>query len=116
MGGLRAHLNPGIPYFEIDSLMTSAKTLFPSQVSFPGSRAVYLLGGVGCHLGFPGRSAVKNLPAMPEMQETWIQSLGWEDPLEESIATHSSILARKIQRTEEPGGLQSIGSQRVRHN
>ena len=62
-------------------------------------------------LGFPGGSVVKNPPAMQEMQETWVQSLGWEDPLEEGIATLSSILARKIQRTEEPGGLQSIESQ-----
>ena len=50
------------------------------------------------------------------MQETWVQSLGWEDPLEKGKATHSSILAWKILRTEEPSGLQSIGSQRVRHN
>ena len=50
----------------------------------------------------------KNLPAM---QETWVQSVGWEDPLEKEIAIHSSILAWKIQRTEEPGGLQSMGSQ-----
>ena len=45
-----------------------------------------------------------------------VQSLGWEDPLEESMATHSSILAWRIPRTEEPGGLQSIGLQRVQHN
>ena len=51
---------------------------------------------------------VENLPAL---QETWVQSLGWEDPLEEGMATHSSILAWKIPWTEEPGGLQSIGSQ-----
>ena len=44
-----------------------------------------------------------------------VQSLGWEDPLEESMATHSSILAWRIPRTEEPGGLQSIGLQRVQH-
>ena len=50
------------------------------------------------------------------MQETWVQSLGWEDPLEEGTATHSSILAWRIPRTEEPGGLPSMGSQRVRHN
>ena len=43
------------------------------------------------------------------MQETWVQSLGWEDPLEKGKATHSSILAWKILRTEEPSGLQSIG-------
>ena len=57
--------------------------------------------------------AVKSLPAM---QETWIRSLGWEDPLEKEIATHSSTLAWKIPWIEEPGGLQSMGSQRVGHN
>ena len=51
---------------------------------------------------------IKNPPATGE---TWIRSLGWEDPLEDSIATHSSILAWRIQWTEEPGGLQSMGSQ-----
>ena len=50
---------------------------------------------------FPGGSAVKNSLAM---QETWVQSLGWEDPLEKEIATHSSILAWEIPWTEEPGG------------
>ena len=50
------------------------------------------------------------------MQDTWVRSLGWEDPLEKEMATHSSILALKIPWTEEPGGLQSMGSQRVRHN
>ena len=56
---------------------------------------------------------VKNLPAM---QETQVRSLGWEDPLEKEMATHSSILAWRIPWTEEPGGLQSIGSQRVGHD
>ena len=56
---------------------------------------------------------VKNLPAM---QETWVQSLGWEDPLEKGMATHSSILAWRIPWTEEPGGLQLMGLQRVGHN
>ena len=56
---------------------------------------------------------VKNLPAM---QETWVQSLGQEDALEKIRATHSNILACKIPRTEEPGWLQSMGSQRVRPN
>ena len=51
---------------------------------------------------------VKNPPAM---WETWVQSLGWEDPLEESMATHSSILAWRIPGTGEPGGLPSMGSQ-----
>jgi len=53
---------------------------------------------------------VKNLLVM---QETWVQSLGWEDPLEEDMATHSSILAWRIPWTEEPVGLQSMGLQRV---
>ena len=52
---------------------------------------------------------VKNLPAMQETQEMWVQYLGWENPLEEGVATHSSILAWRIPRTEEPGGLQSMG-------
>ena len=56
---------------------------------------------------------VKNLPAM---QETWVQSLSWEDPLEEGMATHSRILAWRIPWTEEPGGLQSIRLQTVGHN
>ena len=53
---------------------------------------------------------VKNLPAM---QETWVQSLGWEDPLKKEMATHSSILAWRIPWAEEPLRLQSIGSQRA---
>ena len=56
---------------------------------------------------------VKNPPAK---QETWIQSLGGEDPLEEEMATHSSILAQGIPWTEEPGRIQSMGSQRVGHD
>ena len=56
---------------------------------------------------------VKNLTAV---RETWIQSVGWEDPLEEDMATHSSILAWRIPWMEEPGRLQSIWSQRVGHN
>ena len=56
---------------------------------------------------------VKNLPAIGE---TWVQSLGWEDPLEEGMASHSSILAWRISWTEEPGRLQSMGLQRVGHN
>ena len=59
--------------------------------------------------GFPSVSGVKNLPAMQETQETWVRSLGQEDPLEEGMATHSHILAWRIPWTEEPGGLQSMG-------
>ena len=57
--------------------------------------------------------SVKNLPAV---QETQVHTLGWEDPLEKEMATQSSILAWKISWTEEPGGLQLMGSQRVGHN
>ena len=56
---------------------------------------------------------VKNLPAMGD---TWVQSLGWEDPLEKEMATHSSTLAWEITWTEEPGRLQSMGSQRAGHD
>ena len=70
---------------------------------------------------------VKNLPAMQETQETWVRSLGWEEPLvetmetyssilEEGMATHFTILAWRIPWTEELGELQSIGSHRVRHD
>ena len=52
---------------------------------------------------------------LPARRETWVQSLVWEDPLEKEMATHSSTLAWKIPRTEEPGRLQSMGSQRVGH-
>ena len=63
-------------------------------------------------MGFPGGSAVKNPPAM---QGTWVRSRGQEDPLKKGMAAHSSILAWRIPWTEEPGGLQSMESQRVGH-
>ena len=73
--------------------------------------------GIGYPLWYSWASLVaqmvKNPPAM---QETWVRSLGWEDPLEEGTATHSSILAWKIPWTEEPCRLQSMGSQRVGHD
>ena len=53
------------------------------------------------------------VPNLPAMQETWVLLLGWEDPLEKGMVTHSSTLAWRIPWTEEPGGLQSMGSQRV---
>ena len=62
---------------------------------------------------FPSDSTVKNPPALQEMKKTWVQSPGQEDPLEEKMAAHSSILAWRIPWTEEPGGLQSIRSQRI---
>ena len=67
--------------------------------------------GEGCHTLMAQR-----LKRLPTMQETWVRSLGGEDPLEKEMATHSSILAWRIPWTEEPGRLQSTGSQRVRHD
>ena len=64
-------------------------------------------------MGFPGVSVVKNPPAK---QETRVQTLGQEDPLEKEMATHSTILAKEIPQTEEPGGLESVGSKKVGHN
>ena len=58
----------------------------------------------------------QRLKHLPTVQKTWVKSLGWEDPLEKEMATHSSILAWRIPWTEEPGGLQPMGSQRVRHD
>ena len=73
--------------------------------------------GIGYPLQYSWASLVaqllKNLPAM---QETWVRSLGWEDPLEEGMAAHSSILAWRFPWTEGPGELQSILLQRVGHN
>ena len=73
--------------------------------------------GIGYPLQYSWASlvtqTVKNPPAM---REIWVQSLGWEDPLEKGMATHSSILAWRIPWTEEPGRLQSMGSQRVGHD
>ena len=64
-------------------------------------------------MSFPGGSDGKESPAM---WETWVQSVGWEDPLEEVMATYSSVLAWRTPWTEEPGGLQSIGLPEVKHD
>ena len=64
----------------------------------------------------PGFLVAQTGKCLPAIRETWVRSLGWEDPLEKEMATHSSTLAWKIPWTEDPGGLQSMGSQRVRHD
>ena len=77
----------------------------------------YLIVVLICISLMSGASLVAySVKTLPEVQETWVLSLGWEDPLEKEMATHSSILAWKISWTEEPGGLQSMGSQRVGHD
>ena len=76
---------------------------------------VLLLAHSRISKGFPSGSAIKNPPAMQGPQESWFPSLGWEDPLEEGMATHSSVICWRIPWTEEPGGLQSSQLQ-VRHD
>ena len=88
--------------------MSTGETIALTRQAFV-SKAVSLLFST---LGFPGGSVVNP----PAMQETWVQSLGWGDLLEKEMATHSSILAWKIPRMEEPGRLQSMGSRRVEHD
>ena len=68
------------------------------------------------HNGFGASLVAQWLKRLPVMQETWVQSLGREDPLEKEMATHSRILAWRIPWREEPGRLQSMGSQRVGHD
>jgi len=70
-------------------------------------------GSYSCERASLVAQTVKNPPIM---RETWVRSLGWEDPLEEGMEIYSSILARRIPWAEEPGGLQSMGLQRVRHD
>ena len=69
-----------------------------------------------CSPVFPGGSVVKNLPAMQEPKETCVPSLGWEEPLKKGGATHFSVLAWRTPWTREPSGLQSMGSQKLRHD
>ena len=66
-------------------------------------------------LGLPSVSAVKNPPAVLELQEAWVGLLGWEDPLEEGMAAHSCILAWRIPWSKDPSGLPSMWLQRVGH-
>ena len=73
--------------------------------------------GIGFPLQYSWASLVAQIvKTPPAMRETWVPSLGWEDPLEEEMTTHSSILAWRFPWTEEPGGLQSMRLQRVGHN
>ena len=73
--------------------------------------------GIGYPLQYSWASLVAQLVKNPPtIWETWVQSLGWEDLLEKGMATHSNILAWRIPRTEEPGGLQPMGLQRIGHN
>ena len=91
-------IEPGSPSFQADALTSKPPEKQISQILYMASQVAQM---------------VKRLPAM---RETQVRSLGWEDPLEKEMATHSSILAWKIPWTEEPGRLQSMGSPRVGHD
>ena len=110
MGSQRVRHKRGTP--------THTKTYCIGQGTLLNTLLIYMgkeykKGKIYVHVGFPGGSVVKKLPAQ---QETWVQSLGWEDLLEKEMATHSSILAWEIPWAEEPGRLQSVELLRVRHN
>ena len=90
--------------------------LFYSQSDFGKSKVFFLVKEVSysrVYLLFYPSVVVQTVKRLPAMQETWVRSLGWEDPLEEGMTVHSSILAWGIPWTEEPCGLQSMGSQRI---
>ena len=97
-----------------DTLVTTTQVResspLPPNTSAPMAGLIALIKALQASLV---AQMVKNLPVM---RETQVRSLDWEDPLEEGRATHSSILAWRIPWTEEPGGLQPVGSQRVRHD
>ena len=93
--------------------MTTRNTMAFTIQTFV-NRAMSLLFNMLFRFVMPGGLA-QRLKCLPAMRETWVQSLGQEDPLEKEMATHSSILAWRIPWTEEPGGLQSTGSQKVGH-
>ena len=84
-------------------------TVMPTWVEKPVTAHLSLLALVAS-------LAAQTVKYLPAMWETWVQSLGWEDPLEKEMATHSSTLPWKTPWKKEPGGLQSMGSQRVRHD
>ena len=122
--GLDARIPPlsspqvGAPWIRRAAIARSLATCL-QRLSIPLSGRAKTLHPIISHVlrralkGFPGGSVVKNPPAMQEMQ---VQSLGWEDPREKGMATHCSIHAWRIPRTEEPSGLQCRESQRVGHN
>ena len=110
---------PGLPHLQEDSLPAEP----PGKPKNTGVGSLFLLQGIFPTQGlnpisgsFPNSSVVKNMPTIQETQEIWVQSLGQEDPLEQEMITHSSILAWEIPWTEEPAGLQSRGLQRLGHD
>ena len=83
------------------------------HVTAPRYFPAFMMASIYLQVGFPGGAVVQNLPANAGDEEMWVQSLGQEDTLEKEMATHSRTPAWKSPWTEEPGGLQSTGSQRL---
>ena len=117
-----AWLWPVNPYVKTPGCLTLGRSLLLYELYF---LKICWAAGVGKNWNcwdpkerkdFPGGSVVKNTPVMQETQETWVWFLGQEDPLEKGMATYSSTLAWRILWIEEPGGLQSTETQRVRHD
>ena len=100
--------SPAVPHTKLNLCETFLMRVYWEQHFFPQP--------LSSHLGFPSGSVANNPSARLETQETWVTSLGQGDPLEERMATHSSILARRIPWTEESDRLQSVESQRDRHD
>ena len=110
LGG--GHGNP-LKYSCLENPMTEE----PGRLQSMGSQSWTQLKQFSTHVHMQWTSLVaQTVKSLPIMRETWVQSLGREDPLEKEMATHSSILAWKIPWMEEPGRLQSMGWQRVGHN
>ena len=96
--------------------LTNRKQTYGYQKGKAGQRYIRNLGLTDTYHYVWASLVTQMVENLPEMQKTQVQSLGPEDPLEEEMATHSSILAWNISWTEEPGGQQSMGSQRVRYD
>ena len=105
----------GCPYWSIASLQHCAN--FCCTAKWLSNTHIVILFKCFFHYGLSQDIVVaKMIKDLPAMQKTWVQYLLWEDPLKKGMATHSGILAWRTPWTEEPGRLQSIGSQRVRHD
>ena len=107
------HLSPFLAFESVLMRWMSLEPIMQSEAKSEKEKQTSYINPIYMRSRKMVAQLVKNLPAM---QETWIRSPGWEDPLEEGMATHSSVLAWGIPSTEEPGRLQSAGSRRVGYN
>ena len=107
---IHSSVNRHLGCFHVLAIVNSSTINTGVHVPFEPCRS----GIAGSH----GRASLEGqrLKHLPAMRETWVWSLGWEDPLEEGLATHSTVLVCRVPWTEAPGGLQSMGSQRVGHD